>query len=155
CDEHDDIIPIGKFLGRNLFWFHELAPYLNISGYPHLAEVYRCPTPSVESVLSDPPFERDVTYLAFHINPVLSTDGTDPPTVISKVKKPSEVIFAFDGFSYGVGGIDYTQRTYRVSYGEGMVAARHSGGANVLWIDGHTSWHPKKTIINTEEWWCP
>lgn len=159
-DNNDEFPPQGNLLIK---WYDKVAPYLDITGTAFYAEVYRCPTPStywasnfdfIERSFAAVPFEplvrQGTTGLAYNINFVLNELGR-----LSSVINFAETICAYDCNDNYVDRSEDWGGTYDPSDGDKYVANRHSGGANVLWVDGHTSWLLKSTIINTNEWWNP
>ncbi|MDD2707287.1 MAG: DUF1559 domain-containing protein [Verrucomicrobiae bacterium] len=84
--------------------------------------------------------------------------GQAPYVKLSQVAQPVNTILCGDTSDYYAG----TTRYYRVFYlynwaaaGEDAlsVSARHHGGGNYLWIDGHVSWHERKeTWANRADW---
>jgi prepilin-type processing-associated H-X9-DG protein/prepilin-type N-terminal cleavage/methylation domain-containing protein len=148
--DHDRFFP--EYNGG--FWWQELAPYLeadpaapiNIEG----PEIYRCPTSSF--VYLPPPMgkiKRNTKTMAFDMNMLLQPAAGG--VRLSDIRSPAETICIFDcpGSCGGWSAI----ASYTTTYGDLNVAERHAKGANVLWIDGHVSWHRKSTIVNTPEWW--
>ena len=173
CDDHDDLIPIkleSAGVGDEDQWHIAIAPYLEIdlSGLTEAernekarsAEVYRCPTPQK---WYDDEFERWVSRetktIGFNMNMLLGPydtgSGWTSPIRLSRVNNPSQTIaivdctkaYAEHWYSWNGG--------YDSSNGDLLVSDRHSVGANVLWVDGHVSWHLKTKIVNTPEWWYP
>jgi len=157
CEDHNDLFPREGGPG----WYNELAPYLDITDDPFYADIYSCPTPSsywqISSIdIIDTCFAAEalsrhgVTGLAYNINFLLNSTVRLP-----SVKNPSQTICIFDCKDECVGMWDDWGGVYTPADGDFYVANRHSGGANILWVDGHVSWLLKDVIINTEEWWKP
>ena len=157
CEDHNDVIPALDYPR----WWYELAPYLDITGDPFYAEIYRCLTPSsywhagifgiIDISYAREMLKREGTSgLAYNINFLLG-----PSVRLSSVKNTSQVIALYDCNDDCVGLWEDWYGTYDYSKGDKYVSNRHSGGANILWVDGHVSWHLKDTIINTTNWWYP
>ncbi|MDD5681578.1 MAG: DUF1559 domain-containing protein [Candidatus Omnitrophica bacterium] len=157
CDDHDDVIPASSYPT----WWEELAPYLDISGDPFFAEIYRCLTPDsywyagilgiIDSSYAAVLMREGTNGVAYNINFLLG-----PSVKLSSVKNASQVIALYDcndaytaAYGWDWGGV------YTPAKGSTYIASRHSGGANILWVDNHTSWHLKNVIINTTSWWNP
>ena len=66
----------------------------------------------------------------------------------TQIKSPSGTIMIAD--SKGDGTQDYLIRPDMEAYQAGN---RHSVGVNVLWCDGHVSWHSEDVINATASWW--
>ena len=159
CDDHNGVIPVHSY-GPN--WYGALAPYLDTTGNPFFAAIYRCPTPSsywqasgiglidTAFALSVPLFRDGTTGVAYNINFLFTVSYQ-----LSNVKNSSGTIYAYDCNDDFVDTYDNWGGTYDSSKGDKYVANRHSGGANILWVDGHVGWLLKDIIINTEEWWYP
>jgi len=143
CDDNRDMIPIrlaAVGAAASNFWWVEIAPYLDDED-----EVYRCPVP------------RGTNNMGFNCNMLLGPDGMvqTTPVRLSNVEGQQETVFIFDCTDAQSGTWSNWGGIYQVSKGQQYVADRHSGGANVLWVDGHVSWHLKDEIVDTVTWWDP
>ncbi len=76
------------------------------------------------------------------------------PVNFSQVKAPSTTIYIADQMHISPSGKQNTfgSITYKANF-DLQVSKRHSGGANVLWADGHVSRQSYDEIINTASWW--
>lgn len=160
CDEHDGLFPDDGS------WWTNLASYLQITGDPFYASIYSCPTPSSYWTAFNIEFiktsyaaagaggqsRKGIIGLAYKMN-LLSRIR------LSAVPNPSSTVCLFDCTDDSYGGATtphhFSSVIYTAEWGDYYVANRHSGGANVSWVDGHVSWLPKDKIINTIEWWYP
>lgn len=163
ADDHEQFLPSGLSDNR---WHEALASYLDISGDPFYADIYQCPTPSSfwSRLIGDSstayalqPLVRTGTLgLAYNINMLLRPSATWPLGIpLSCVGKGTDTIFAFDCVDSLVSVFEDGVVSYTPEKGEQYVSNRHSGGANVLWLDGHASWHLKPDLVNNVDWWQP
>jgi len=149
CDEHDDVIPPHGVDDH----FFMLSTYLDLGiENPSLAcyhDFYKCP--SAKSTTVDFKVEHSL-----NINFLLNSTTRPDPIKLSRIKNPSQIIMWYD--YHGVPNhwiFENWNDTYEPEKGERSVADWHSGGANVVWVDGHISRHLKSVIVNTVEWWYP
>ncbi|MDD2711138.1 MAG: DUF1559 domain-containing protein [Verrucomicrobiae bacterium] len=158
ADENDDAFPIGSAGSPTGSWCYMLAPYLNIrwepastwpvSGLP----VFFCPSakpyeifPSVGKV---PLYNLSYGYSqCFYTQPELGGKR-------SQVSNPSLCLLAADlefylpptyPDGYNMSSYIATSTINQIvnsfgSAGSNSFAYRHSGGLNVLYVDGHVQW---------------
>ena len=86
--------------------------------------------------------------------PLGGTNWTDALRLL-RINNPSQTICIFDAAIGNIASWSNWGGSYTPLRGGAYVSDRHTGGANVLWVDGHVSWHLKDTIVNTSEWWYP
>jgi len=168
CDDHDDLIPIylaTNGLGSADEWWIELAPYLDITCDPFDAEIYRCLTakntsisqfiPNAYAMLA--PLKRTGNKgLAYNINFLLVPfkAGKPVPKRLSQATHPATTLCLYDCVNDKVGVIG-KWFFYNASTVATFVSDRHTGGTNILWLDGHVGWKRKKTVIDKAKWWKP
>ncbi len=167
ANDHGGKIPVGLGSigeGDSDFWYDELADYLGIEGWAFFAEQYRCPTlsalpdifpavlPSAHAMVA---LTRQGTQgVAYNANMLLRPSPSYPRGVImDNITNAPQTIFLYDCVDNAPGIFSSFGAGYEPAEGEALVSDRHSGGANVLWLDGSVSWHLKNTIVNTVEWW--
>lgn len=115
-------------------------------------EVFHCP--------SDEDFEYTYKNLSYGFNANGNPSGTGfghywgspalPPIKISLVKAPSTTLYAAD--SAGDGGWDASVAPKTI-WAPDPVGTRHSGGPNILWVDGHVSWNLYAAVNETASIW--
>ena len=132
ADDHNFIsVPI---VGPEGYWYNYLESYIDNR------DVFRCPSYKKH-------FYLDSFHFSYGINGLLS--GSD----ISKIANPSQLIWVADGYPLTGPGFSW----YYVENAVG-VGARHSGGANILFWDGHVKWYRASDIpLSGDEesilWW--
>jgi prepilin-type N-terminal cleavage/methylation domain-containing protein/prepilin-type processing-associated H-X9-DG protein len=132
-----------------LFWTNYLEPYIKSRG------VFECPS-GLTMGCSLPNTKR-----SYNMNVSLTNCCGDQGVVkMAKLIKPSETVHMLDSgvhVMFGSGGSSYGwyNGTPPADAPSGSptwpdwlqwVANRHSGGANVLWADGHVKWMKENTI---------
>ncbi|MBN1871204.1 MAG: DUF1559 domain-containing protein [Candidatus Omnitrophica bacterium] len=168
CDDHDDYIPIklaSSGLSNNDEWWKEMATYLDIVGDPFYADVFECPTlgflspngyqSTAHAVVTISPERVGNEGLAYNMNFILGgllEAGVYCPGRFSEIKDPVETILFYDCVDDQLDWHDWSGG-YTSAKGQQVVSDRHSGGSNIVWGDGHVSWHKKTEIVNNAEWW--
>lgn len=72
---------------------------------------------------------------------------------LSKIANPSKTIFVADSNEDWQRGHCIYQSSYPYApHNTDLVGNRHSGGANVLFLDGHVKWH-LQDVIDKSDWW--
>ena len=79
---------------------------------------------------------------------IFDVDDGDPPIRESEIKSPASLLLLCDG--------DAPNSCFLVT-GDGNpareVSGRHSGGANVLFVDGYIKWYDKDDILADTNMW--
>jgi len=126
CDEYNDYFPNAWNQYGNAVnggWSTGLSKYL-WGGAPGYMKVYTCPS------APNNPNASSAAHLGYGMNTVLVFYS--PITKCGKrniVIRPSEASIITDGYDVNIPG--------NASY---CPANRHSGGFNVVWVDGHATW---------------
>jgi prepilin-type processing-associated H-X9-DG protein/prepilin-type N-terminal cleavage/methylation domain-containing protein len=102
-------------------------------------EIFRCPLMTVKITSGSP----NVTS---RYNKCLGGDfRTDSnayaPTKLSRVKSPTRTVNLLCLADYGNYSFDYGGSNYGHTFGGTNMYNRHEGGTNVLFVDGHVTWH--------------
>ncbi len=135
--EHDGLIPRRgqgrqkvQTIDRPDDWFNSLPPYFNLPPYSELAAQGRKPKPGEHSVFVCPEAKDNgaPNFLAYAMNFYLSPWDIDQQS-IQQMAHPEQTVFMADG----PGGYCSTVP----SANENSVQARHSGRANLAFLDGH------------------
>ncbi len=146
------------------YWFNGLNKYINSE------EVFHCPSDE-DFKFSVPPEADGLTNASYGFNNAGTqtdwnnvgactgfgnafNDGAQLGVNFSQVKSPSTTIYIADNAHIRTNGTANTWGviTYLDTYSIG-VSARHGGGANALWADGHVSRESYVELINTASWW--
>ncbi len=131
--------------------FEALAPYLEIEDTPYWRDdFFKCPTAP----------KNEWSSMTINVNFAAMTNFES--LRYAALVEPSQTVYMFD-YDPGPYGVIYANwyhvldpnKGYTADKGDDVVGDWHSRGANVLWTDGHVSWHLKETLINTVEWWSP
>ena len=145
-DEHDFKFPPPKVYSEfglmTGTWMNEVARYIDDE------RVWKCPNHKNWVLF-------DMTYSSYGYNSVL--DDID----IDQIRSASQCIVVTDAtvitYSGPFGAADEGQSLYIISknYFKNYPGNRHSGGANVLFVDGHVGWYRQEDLINADEetWW--
>jgi len=98
---------------------------------------------------SDPNFSFTSYGLSYGFNWFYLGDGAGSKYhKEGQVANPSETVEAGDSNDLkNYGYLIYWQAGNAAEIGD-----RHSGGANVLWVDGHVSWHKRSFLNNSALW---
>lgn len=139
-------------------WLDELYPYMKYS-VDSSRNPYGCPSANfllsvlrnttkhyyVASLISNwVPFEDDYVANYYIMGPVVDPDdlskGFDK---ITEIQYSSETYCVWDGWG-----------TWMVATGTGRTGVHHSGGYNMLYVDGHVKWskEPLKTDTTDKAW---
>jgi len=108
-----------------------LAPFIKSDG------VWHCPSASVLKAADHyttvpPAYGLNIAYTRSEISQGRSVS-------VTQVASPSETILAADSASAPSGSLSWTKYIQLPSDHEASVHGRHSGRANVLWLDGHVN----------------
>lgn len=115
-------------------WFNSLAPYLEMPPYSDLYAANKAPGPGARSIFVCPsakvtnPYRHFITY---GMNMYLSRWDASEATRVAAIPSPSTLAFMADS----PGGYASTVPA-SAAY---SVAPRHSGWANVVFVDGHAA----------------
>ncbi|GAT32883.1 prepilin-type N-terminal cleavage/methylation domain-containing protein [Terrimicrobium sacchariphilum] len=137
--DHDGFLPRRgqgvrpvTVIDRDEDWFNCLPPYLEMSPYKELYAHGQAPRPGLRSIFLCPGAkipEDCVHFISYGMNMYLSRwDQRDASRVV-QLPRPSSLAFLADS----PGGYASTVP----SRSEYSVVPRHSGGANVVFLDGH------------------
>jgi prepilin-type N-terminal cleavage/methylation domain-containing protein/prepilin-type processing-associated H-X9-DG protein len=145
-DEH--VVPgqLSDAPGSNRIWVQLLQPYVKN------AQVFLCPSASAHSSASDPLGSGSIPFnYGINIHIAAVTDWHSGTTYrLPEIEYPSETILIADS--------DWTQdpadyggnNSWRIDIRLGggtefhpsyFIPARHNGGANIAFCDGHAKWH--------------
>lgn len=136
ADDYDDWYPSVHGDGV-LKWYvnGSFMEYLNLKAYASNKKgtVFNCP--SHPGGCWPGPFCNNFIYISYAANELLGS-SVFTRHKRGKYKTPSQTMGFCDGNYYCV---NYTGTLSNISY-------RHSGGANVLYLDGHVGWKQEGTI---------
>ncbi|MDP3789264.1 MAG: hypothetical protein Q8R48_02555, partial [Candidatus Omnitrophota bacterium] len=137
-DEHDFTFP------PEISYWASLSPYLNDSN------VWNCPSYNQSAF--------DYVHMSYAYNVEGLNNYTNFGAVyggkdINEIISPSQCIALADSGNYPSGQDVWAFELLAPS--EQQIGSRHSGGANVLFVDGHVGWHRQDVIINADRltWW--
>ena len=147
-DEHDFKFPLYSKSGLGT-WKTQLGPYIDNP------DVFRCPDYKYDDG-SYNHFTYGFNYLGLN-RPV---NGDYEPRDINDVISPSQCIMVADG---GPRSTDDETVSYFVVnkwHDSRPLGNRHSGGANIVFVDGHVRWYrpsdvPMSGDANEDIWWNP
>jgi prepilin-type N-terminal cleavage/methylation domain-containing protein/prepilin-type processing-associated H-X9-DG protein len=149
ANEWDDFLPASNYAGPGISqraWFLRLTDIVFKS-----PKVLVCPSNPYGEASLEWPYDG----FSYGMNArYLGNPATNTYTRISRVKKPAETIMVGDngGKEAGSGGV-----YFEIDFGNPAfpVSKRHMGGSNILWVDGHVSWHRYKELMWTHapDWW--
>jgi prepilin-type N-terminal cleavage/methylation domain-containing protein/prepilin-type processing-associated H-X9-DG protein len=128
--DYDEIFPSHSASGYGS-WHTTLN-----NNYIKNANVFSCP--------SDADFKWD-TSMSYGYNYNYLSQGTNWIS-LTQIAKPSETILIADA------GVDYVIAPDGFGGTNHKISDRHSGGSNVLFVDGHVQWYLFK-IIDKSAWW--
>jgi prepilin-type N-terminal cleavage/methylation domain-containing protein/prepilin-type processing-associated H-X9-DG protein len=162
CDDWNDYMPgLGgdtsalpldqDYIGYG--WYNTLSPYIN---NPPLKDLYlkiptRIPLPGMKSIYICPSTKPGSQggfgvpgnpYLGYAMNRVLTSEFAACPGYQHKrdaVQFPSQTVFITDSDGYSGWSYSFTDGWY-LGGAPGAKPARHSGGSNIAFVDGHTEW---------------
>lgn len=108
-----------------------LSPFLKS------ADVWACPSAAGLKAADyykpmPPPYGLNIAYWR-------TEHSQGRPVSLSQVASPSETIFVADSAAYSSGLLTWIKNVFLPSDHEACVHGRHSGLANVLWLDGHVN----------------
>ncbi|MBU0478263.1 DUF1559 domain-containing protein [bacterium] len=147
-DDWDDWILPGYRAGGS--WYSDLISTGYIKG--NQGEVFKCPSDTNFKVIL-PVTEggynsNNLSYgINFYYLGSPDSEALPPWRKMHEVKNPTETIWVGD--SDGNGDNDYLIRR---QYTSRHLGTRHSGGANVLWLDGHVNWYLEDTLTDVRYW---
>ena len=139
--DHDEYFPLlcDK---SDTFWFQHIHEYLKTSGKATSGrKIWNCPSNPNSGYWEKVSYGYNYQFLG---------DSLREPDVwvrLPRIKNPSFTILLADSDGNG----SHDERLNETNRPPGD---RHSGGANVLWVDGHVDWHLKEEILaHFPEWW--
>ncbi|MCD6397973.1 MAG: DUF1559 domain-containing protein [Spirochaetaceae bacterium] len=127
----------------HLFWFNLIEPYVNYN-----KKVWKCPSHY------DPDWSMSYNHLSYGYNSGCFMGGGFPPPGFAKLSKLVEphhdVLMADNRGSESWCCIISSP----VHAPNDKLGGRHSGGMNILWVDGHVTWHTYKEVVaeNSGTW---
>ena len=93
------------------------------------------------------PGDSNTTFQSFSVNSLLRRgygvggEADDKPVLVSKIKQPSVLVFYTDGSGQGL--TDYRCKWHATNgSNQNNIPARHKGGANFCYADGHVIFRP-------------
>lgn len=135
AQDYDEFLPAGDRTAQ-VWWYDIVQPYIKNR------DVYRCPS-------------RPDQNLGYGINkcmmcPQWCVRSTWPS--LTQIPRPADIVFLGDsptwivcGFHIGWANVCGAMCDDSVKKDEN---ARHNGGGNVLYCDGHAKWHTANTVGN-------
>lgn len=118
-----------------VYWFQALAPYAKAPVSANSQSIYKCPSDSTWTDNFNGSYGYNYKYLGESTTVFWMTD----------VKNPAQMVVMLDCNFYNAYCTTYTNPLSNV-------AAQHSGGANVYWLDGHVSWNTVSAISDINLW---
>ncbi len=157
CDDHMGWMPVSNANSTMPYgWKVEIASYFNIPANMNSVgtKVFRCPSWNLTGVAAC--FQGGYGWNAGTASTVAYSFGysDDPANLRPRVKlssatMPSQSIFAGEA-------VDWGNVTYDIAYvykgsnaavaGLPPVGNRHSGGINMMWVDGHVDWKTQAAL---------
>lgn len=150
--DYDEYFPMISIY--TTYYIHTWPYDLWMLGYVKDRNLYICP--SAKSVLPNDTSSLIFTqwwypenflyihygYNVYHIGTSIAYDGSNKPAKLSQIKNPSETILLADAWDKAIkrGSFQIQDGTYSYSI---LIQDRHSGGANILWVDGHVTFESK------------
>lgn len=148
AQDHDGFFPEAHDFVARQIWEFKLFPYTNSPSWEQRGEVWQCPSCSPGAY-------------SYGLNQNVSIRSTAFPSAGSRdrVTKPAATVLLADSVHYLPGEYphkpNYGGAAYKISWpkehlGTGTTDwSRHSGGANVLFVDGRVQW---RTAASPLEW---
>lgn len=142
-DYDETVIPYyqdGNSPASMRLWWNILNPYvMNM-------QVYLCPSSPMPGAASERGYSNIIDY---GMNRRCSTRGTATPSVIkmATVRYPAETFIIAEGDwtrstadHSGSNGWDLMPTSPQTYNASSFIPARHNGGANIVFMDGHAKW---------------
>jgi len=152
---YDEWIPRAGYqcVDNSACWKYKLAPYLGIKDrddtYYLEHGVYHCPTKG-NTMLGDASYGDNGFYGGYGWNwehfGYNAASPAYPYVHLGTARNPSESIIAGDTKD----GVNDIISTYLC---DNHFGTRHSGGINVLWLDGHVSWNSAEEHAANTDWY--
>ncbi len=163
-------LPNGNYkivFRQKTFWFDALNPYM---GHPEYAADRQLPFPAPDSVGTEFPFawqkcpakqpkplqRQTVGYGWNSLNfgqDFTHAEETGFGTRLSQISQPSKTIIIGDSKDAGVQPENTHEDRYIYDYGgykKVPYPARHGGGGNYLFVDGHVDWFSSEAMKTVE-----
>jgi prepilin-type N-terminal cleavage/methylation domain-containing protein/prepilin-type processing-associated H-X9-DG protein len=146
--DYDDLLPVYIFRATPFYeWPDAVQPYLRN------VQVLVCPT-SEPGGFPDPRPRCDWSYgLNLYLIWAPGSPTPDPlPTALGAVPEPTRTLLGTDGL--GASGLwPFWFKADPSVRGHHDVSARHNGGPNCLYVDGHVKWRERQAIWNDSAAW--
>lgn len=95
----------------------------------------------------EPDYEANADVMPYYRPDGTINEGATVAMKISRITEPSKTFVLIDGF-YGIPLISSIPN-FDPNSSQKVVVYRHSGGANVLYVDGHVEWHKQPKLGNS------
>lgn len=138
-NDNNDMVP-GRGDGAHPpYWFVALAPYVDNK----TNTVFRCP--------STKKFKCNMESISYGYNIFIQGNSADAGFFVrySNIVNPAAKYFLMDSDGPVYNHLVAPPPIWDQWYGIGK---RHTGGSNVLYLDGHVSWQEWSKIVASDEW---
>jgi prepilin-type N-terminal cleavage/methylation domain-containing protein/prepilin-type processing-associated H-X9-DG protein len=124
---------IMKSSDGSRYWAHRMQPYIKNQ------QIFICPS-------SDgPSYTQASLGTSYGMNRRIALHGDSRAYKEEEIKYPAETLLIADA-DWTRSKTDYkTPNCWRIDNGRHpsyFIPARHNGGANIVYVDGHAKWHP-------------
>lgn len=124
------------------WWYTYLEPYIDD------INIWRCPNYKYHNYISYNYFSYGFNFIGLNTVVMGSYQGSD----ISAIRRSAQCILIAEGY------IPTGNYSYCYIQKLGLPATRHSGGSNIVFVDGHVGWYLRSSIPtgndeNSKNWW--
>ena len=140
AQDYDEVLGKCRNYTTRTLWLQDIYPYINNQ------QIFRCPSADPFAWPSAGLSSASRTEISYGYT--WDNSPTSSHAMLAKIMNPAETVFIADGLGYMFYPIPTSGP--RAVNGTGYrIQARHNGGANLGFVDGHSKWY-SLSVINAE-----